>query len=87
MLNNNSYAWCLRYNIFSAWFLDIRIYQLVNKAFHYDSEWLLLPLCNKWPLSIIGCAVLMRLSFVDRVQLTELIIVNYMYLGVYLFGA
>ena len=28
-LNNNDYAWCLRYNICSAWFLDIRIYQLV----------------------------------------------------------
>ena len=29
--NNKSYAWCLRCNIFSAWFLDIRIYQLVDK--------------------------------------------------------
>ena len=26
---NNSYAWCLRCNVFSAWFLDIRIYHLV----------------------------------------------------------
>ena len=29
IIYNNSYAWCLRCNIFSAWFLDIRIYQLV----------------------------------------------------------
>ena len=29
MVKYNSYAWCLRYNICSASFLDIRIYQLV----------------------------------------------------------
>ena len=28
LIHEDSYAWCLRYNC-SAWFLDIRIYQLV----------------------------------------------------------
>ena len=32
--NNNSYAWCSRYNICSAWLLDIRI----STCYNYD-EW------------------------------------------------
>ena len=30
-------AWCLRYNICSAWFLDIRIYQLVLQISAFSS--------------------------------------------------
>ena len=35
--NNNSYAWCLRHNIFSAWFIDIRIYQLDHQFVKFDA--------------------------------------------------
>ena len=41
-LNNNSYAWCLRYNICSTWFLDIRIYKLVWVAAGYVQAWQLI---------------------------------------------
>ena len=41
-MHNNSYAWCLRCIIFSARFLDIRIYQLVsNEPFSIVGSWCL----------------------------------------------
>ena len=33
MLSKRKFKWCLRYNICTAWFLDIRIYQLVSKSY------------------------------------------------------
>ena len=54
-----SYAWCLRCNICSSWFLDTRIYQLV---YYSDQSLLLFKLeifvlnTNLFPFYIILCS-------------------------------